>query len=355
MKQLGILLLICSSTMYCGPLALLTTVVTNPVVQGGMAGALGSRLLGGGQRGYDPSEAMLSLVRSAEHCAVENGNLREAVGVLRERQRDYTTTKQDLRNSEQENRQLFSAHVQLSVDNRFKQEQIERLRNKQQRLATQNTHLKQELSTTAQQQQQLAQAHQEQRQIINGLAAQVEVPKAAWHMLPDSARTVFKAAEEPRDLNHLQTSALPMGKALAAIAGTTCFCMAVTAVQAKKINVLEQRIKKSALIHWEPEHITRSPKELAQSLVDTFIHRLGPLSPDRAIAQLQHEISKCVLLLQRYLSWKTWQSSIFGQFLGLEEEKFQQCEAYLNKMLIIQAGLNSKGIFPSTIPSPRKD
>ena len=81
---------------------------------------------------------------------------------------------------------------------------------------------------------------------------------------------------------------------------------------------------------------------MVQSLVDAFNHKFGPTTPERALAYVQQEVTKCITLLKQYLSWKPWKDSLVGSFLGLEDDKFSQCETYLGRLLVVQASLTKQ-------------
>jgi len=278
-----------------GPLALVTAAATHPAVIAGTAGFLGGRLANGGNGGSQVSRHLVeSLYDRTQQCVAENGNLREAVGVLRRDTHDLHTTRQELRERDQENRHLLAQQVGLQVDNRHQASTIERLSHERQELRQENGELKKDL-----------------RELSN-------VP-------------------------HVEASSWASPKALM-ITGGVLSCAGVGHyLLQRKLSRLDRAINYDHLINWMPSGSrdlrTMPAQAVAENLAQTWTYRKEPLTPE-LIARLIEEIQKRIRIIHEYLSWKPWQQSIVGAALGLSEEKFEQAEEKLTRLLVIRSGLH---------------
>jgi hypothetical protein len=283
-----------------GPIALLSAAVQHPAVVVGTASYLGSRLANRGNGGSQSSEmpqVIESLYNRAQHCVAENGNLREVVGSLRRDAHDLHQARKELKDREGENRQLLTQQIGLQIDNRHQAAAIERLSTEKQELRQENSELRKDLHEFV-------------------------------HSSPSTT---------PGFLNT---------KNLFLLGGAACCTGVVAYAAGQKISRLERVVHRDPYINWQPQG-TRdvrsvSSDKLVQSLARISLVRKAsvttPATPE-IIVRLIQEIKKRIRIIQDYLSWKPWQSSVLASCLGLEEEKFDHAEEKLNRLFTIEAQL----------------
>lgn len=301
-------------TITAGPLAALTAAASHPAVLAGTASYVGCRLANRGNGGSQLNEMpqiVESLYNRAQQCVAENGNLRETVGFLRRDANDLIQTRKELKDREGENRQLLTQQIGLQIDNRQQASTIERLSTDKQELRQENSELRKDL-----------------------------------HEFVHSSRT------------SATTNTFGV-KSLLVLAGVACCTGAAAYVAGQKIMKLERLVQRDPFINWQPQGTrdvrTMAPDKLAQSLARTFLVRkasVATATTPEMIIRLIKEIQKRIRILQEYLSWKPWQSTLFASSLGLEEEKFDHAEEKLTRLFTLQSQLQRSLESDTAVTSP---